>query len=544
MRRLIILVLSLTFATAGSSSAETFERSPIAPELGVDALTRGVARERVGRDVFANPYATATIANVDVYDRFPYVESRRFQIVSDPQWNRLVYGEAGRSLRAYDGRGTTLGPLANPRGLAVDDQNRVYVADTDHDRIVVLQASTELGDITLVPLYAISGLNSPYDVAVSDGGTPFHPGDDALVVANTGRNEVVAFALDGTSARRTSAVGSLGSGVGRFAGPLAITFGRSGGANTRDVYVADAHNQRIVRLGCDAGVLSWTSEAHQDADVVTSLDADEWGNVYATAPNRGVVRKLNPDLGDVTELKADLVRPRSFHVPFATVRDHRNGSLTRVGQPNGVSVAQWSDQSGIELWNLGVAVQGLGVQNGAQPTARFNLTDRADVTVEISDAQGRSLARRSMGTLAAGVHDVPLAEARGLSGAGDLVLRVSASSPYPNHPSDFAQTAFRLNGSGGVVAPSRPMLLGNAPNPIRWSTRIAFILPDSREASLQVFDAMGRRVRTFGNGFTVGMNEVVWNGADDSGRMLRAGVYVARLEVGGERFSRSMVLVR
>src|SRR5262245_49783986 len=234
VRRIILLVLSLTFATAGSSSAGTFERSPIAPELGVDALTRSVARARVGRDVFANPYATVTIATVEVYDRFPYVESRRFEIVSDPRWNRLVYGEAGRTLRAFDGHGSSLGRLSDPRGMAVDDQNRVYVADAGNNRVVVLQATTEFGEIDLVPLYAITRLNSPYDVACSDGGTPFRPGDDALVVANTGRNEIVAFAVEGNSARRTSAIGTLGSGAGRFAGPLAITFGRSGGANTRD----------------------------------------------------------------------------------------------------------------------------------------------------------------------------------------------------------------------------------------------------------------------------------------------------------------------
>jgi hypothetical protein len=58
---------------------------------------------------------------VDVYDAFPYVETRTYAIVSDPAWNRLVFGEAGKTLRAYDGAGTTLGKLSQPRGLAVDE---------------------------------------------------------------------------------------------------------------------------------------------------------------------------------------------------------------------------------------------------------------------------------------------------------------------------------------------------------------------------------------------------------------------------------------
>src|SRR5687768_9607868 len=53
--------------------AGTFDRSPIAPDLGLDALTRSVARQQLGRDLFANPYATVTIGNTDVYDKFPYV---------------------------------------------------------------------------------------------------------------------------------------------------------------------------------------------------------------------------------------------------------------------------------------------------------------------------------------------------------------------------------------------------------------------------------------------------------------------------------------
>src|SRR5688572_15677864 len=122
---------------AGSALAGTFDRGALAPELGIDALDRGLTRARLGKSVFSTPYASVAIGQVDVYDVFPYVESRRFQVVSDPGWNRLVFGEVGRSLSAFDGRGTAFGPLAGPRGLAVDDRRRVYVADTANDRVLV-----------------------------------------------------------------------------------------------------------------------------------------------------------------------------------------------------------------------------------------------------------------------------------------------------------------------------------------------------------------------------------------------------------------------
>ncbi len=549
MRRFILLAVCWTMCAFQAVCAGTFEKIPLAPEVGLDVLTRRVAREQVGRDLFANPYATVTIANVDVYDRFPYVESRQFQVVSDSRWNRLIYGERGRSLRAYDGQGSTLGALSEPRGMAVDERNRVYVADRANDRVVVLQATTELDAIDLVPVYAIEGLAGPFDVAYADGGTPFVAGDDYLYVADTGKNRIVAFALDGAGARRVAVLGELGSGVGRFAGPLAVAAGRCDGVNTRDLYVADVHNGRIVHLRHEAGGLQWIGEARHEANLVTSLATDQWGNVYAAAPEQGVVRKFSPDLERVADLQGGLSRPRSFHVPFVNVRDHRDGRVVRAGQPNAVSIDQWSDRSGVELWKLGVELSELGVEGGDRPAAHFTLTDRADVTLEILDAaNGRSLARRGVGALAAGLHTIPILaqDLRGAPQGHDLILRVAAVSRYTNGPSDVAQARFQASAGGATALPSRPIMLGNTPNPMSLSTRIAFVLPNTgtERVVLRLFDAAGRRLRTFERAFSPGLNEVVWDGTDEEGRAVRAGVYFYRLDVGDVSFTRSLVLAR
>jgi DNA-binding beta-propeller fold protein YncE len=542
----ILLAISLTLAATGPLHAGTFDRSPIAPELGVDALDRGVARDQLGKSLFSNPYATVTIGNVDVYDRFPYVEARTFDVVSDPAWNRLVYGEAGRTLRAYDGRGTALGALAGPRGMAVDEEDRVYVADTGNDRIVVLQGSTEFGEVRLTPLFAIGGLSQPYGVAYSDGGTAFSRGDDFLYVADTGKNRIVALALEPAGARVVATLGDLGSGVGRFAGPMAITAGRSEGANTRDVYVTDAHNRRIVHLWHEAGGFTWVSDAPQDADIVTSIETDQWGNLYVAAPNAGVVRKLGPDLSPVALIQGGLERPRGFHVPFVNVRDHREGTVTRVGRANGLTVEQWTDRSGMKLWSLGLEIANLAVVGGHAPSAQFVLTDRADVSVEIRDAAtGRSIVRQPAGTLAAGSHTIAIdAAALANAGATDLLLRVTAASRYANGPSATALATFRGDG-GAMLPPSRAIMLGNWPNPIQHSTRITFLLPAGAEGtSLQVFDAMGRQVRSFDRAFQPGLNEVVWDGTNERGRAVPAGVYFSRLQVSGRALTLRMVMVR
>jgi DNA-binding beta-propeller fold protein YncE len=546
MRRTILLTATLSLIAAQSPWAGTFERARIAPDLGLDALTRGVARAQLGRDLFADPYATVTLGTLDVYAVFPYVESRTWQIVSDPRWNRLVVGEAGQSLGAWDGAGTAVGALRDPRGLAVDENGRVFVADAGNDRVVVLHASGAAGALTLTPLYAIGGLHDPHGVAVADGGTPFAPDDDVLYVADTGRNRLVAFALGAAGARQVAEIGELGSGAGHFAGPMAVAAGREPVAGGREVFVADAHTRRIVRLRHDAAGLHWDAEITHDADVVTSLDTDRWGNLYAAAPNRGVVRKFNRELEPVAELRSDLARPRDVHVPFLTVTDHRDGHVTRVGQASAVTLDQWGDATGMRLWTLAPEVTGLALTSGDAPGARFTLTDRADVALEIVDAaDGRRLATRAAGTFDAGTRTIALtaADLDAAAGASQPQVRLVAASGYPGGATARAQIALAGYGGGPVVNPGQLTAL---PNPVRTSTRIAFALPAGAPdgASLRIFDASGRQVRQFAQRFSAGVNQVTWDGTDDRGRRLPDGIYFSRLRAAGRETSHRMVLVR
>lgn len=548
MRRRILLMLGLIGSLVAPARAGTFSPAPVAPDLGLDALTKRVAREQLGKQLFGDPWATVTLSHVDVYDRFPYVESRHFLIVSDPAWNRLVYGEVGKSLRAFDGAGTASGALAAPRGLAVDDQDRVYVADAGHGRVLVLQASSEFGDLTLTPVYVIDGLSDPHGVAWSDGGTPFVPDDDVLFVTDTGRNRVAAYALAARSARLVGTLGSLGSGDGHFAGPMAVAVGRESGAATSDVYVADSHTRRIVRLTYARGALRWQASAPSSADAITSLASDEWGNVYAAAPQQGTVLKFNAALELLAELRDGLVSPRALTVPFFTVRDHRDGRVVRAGQPSALVLEPWGETTGLRRWDLGVSVEGLAVAGATSPLASFTLTDRAGVTLELREAaSGRVIARRDAGTFDAGHVSVPLTADDLASASQDAVvdLVVSAKPGYDGGATSSARVQFRASG-GGVLAPSAAALLPAWPNPARPATRLRFALPASAagSASLAVLDASGRRVRVFAGPFSAGVNDVAWDGMDDHGRAVRSGLYFYRLDALGVRLSRRLVVVR
>jgi len=85
-----------------------------------------------------------------------------------------------------------------------------------------------------------------------------------------------------------------------------------------------------------------------------------------------------------------------------------------------------------------------------------------------------------------------------------------------------------------------------APSPFRGATAIAFDLPAPAAALLRVFDPAGRAVRTLidGEPLAAGSHRAAWDGRDEQGRPAAAGVYLYRLEAGGARATRSMILVR
>lgn len=85
----------------------------------------------------------------------------------------------------------------------------------------------------------------------------------------------------------------------------------------------------------------------------------------------------------------------------------------------------------------------------------------------------------------------------------------------------------------------------NSPNPFGPQTDIRFRLAQAGSVSLGIYDAAGRRVRSLADGsMSAGDYSLRWDGTDEAGRSLSAGVYFCRLEAGGRTFSSRMMLVK
>ena len=96
--------------------------------------------------------------------------------------------------------------------------------------------------------------------------------------------------------------------------------------------------------------------------------------------------------------------------------------------------------------------------------------------------------------------------------------------------------------SAGPVPTPRdgPALLGAGPNPFRGRTVLRYMLPEASRVTLQVFDARGRLVARLVDGLRpAGAHAVPLDG-----QPLPSGVYVARLQVGGEVRTRTLVRLR
>jgi flagellar hook assembly protein FlgD len=119
---------------------------------------------------------------------------------------------------------------------------------------------------------------------------------------------------------------------------------------------------------------------------------------------------------------------------------------------------------------------------------------------------------------------------------------------YNGDISDVFISKVALGSTTGIAGESPkvdPLSLSVWPNPITGRARIAFTLPGSASARIEVFDAAGRLRSSIPDApWGAGPHALDWNALDGSGRPLPAGVYAVRLMAGQWTQSRSVVVVR
>jgi hypothetical protein len=121
--------------------------------------------------------------------------------------------------------------------------------------------------------------------------------------------------------------------------------------------------------------------------------------------------------------------------------------------------------------------------------------------------------------------------------------------PYPDCVADYVGEQDTTNcDQASIIDETLPITynLYNAyPNPFNPTTTIRYDLPLGTDVHLVVFDILGREVRTLVNKKQeAGFKSVKWNGKNDMGQTVSAGMYFYRIQAGSFSKVQKMVLLK
>ncbi|MBI5957760.1 MAG: hypothetical protein HY866_03425, partial [Chloroflexi bacterium] len=155
--------------------------------------------------------------------------------------------------------GANLG-MVGPRGIALDADGLIYVADTERHQILVMDGQGALVRTIGQPLGApeAGGLKQPWDIDIAPDGT--------IYIADTWNNRVAVFAADGTYLRAWGHEGIPGSDPSTDAmwGPRAIMVGPDG-----NIYVADTGGKRVRKYSPEG---EWLDDLGRGGSAIGEVD--------------------------------------------------------------------------------------------------------------------------------------------------------------------------------------------------------------------------------------------------------------------------------
>ena len=114
------------------------------------------------------------------------------------------------------------------------------------------------------------------------------------------------------------------------------------------------------------------------------------------------------------------------------------------------------------------------------------------------------------------------------------------------------QLAATINGiaenESALATTQNFILQQNFPNPFNPTTKIPYSLVDrekSEHVTIEIYNQCGQKIRTLVHGIkTPGTHEVIWDAKNDLGEQVANGIYLYRLRISGQTFSKKMLLIK
>jgi len=298
-------------------AAQIWESSavPIADQVEVTTEYAEAHRELTAIKTWGEP---GTLEGQLNFPKGIAVDSQGNVYVADSQNHRIQkFDSEGTFITAWGSSGEAPGQFSEPWGIAVDADDNVYVADTWNHRLQKFTADGEF--ITYWGVFQDTGgelLNpqgmfyGPRDIAIDAEGN--------LYVTDTGNKRVQKFDSEGNPLGQW---GGGGAEPGQFLEPVGIAVDAQG-----NIYVADTWNQRVQVFDADFQLLTqrrveaWLGESIANKPY---LAVDGEGNVYTTDPEGYRVLVLNADGELLATFGKYGTDDASFDLPTGIEVDHQ-----------------------------------------------------------------------------------------------------------------------------------------------------------------------------------------------------------------------------
>ncbi|MBN1781104.1 T9SS type A sorting domain-containing protein [bacterium] len=127
-----------------------------------------------------------------------------------------------------------------------------------------------------------------------------------------------------------------------------------------------------------------------------------------------------------------------------------------------------------------------------------------------------------------------------------LINQSDTTQSYSNLTDEQGYFEIQVSISGineSSLNPSHFQLRQNYPNPFNPSTIIGYELSRPCHVRIDIYNIRGQKVKTLSDGFQYRSGSVIWEGTNDLGEPVAAGLYIYTMQAMGEQNTRKMLLI-